>query len=70
MTTFSTFSAAFAVRATALSLAAVVSLSLLGGMGLIANNQASDVVMAQAAAASDTTATQVVVVTGHRLSKA
>jgi hypothetical protein len=66
MTTFST---PFAARATALSLAAIVSLSLLGGMGHIANSQVSDVVMAQAAA-TVTPATQVVVVTGHRLTKA
>lgn len=64
-----TFSAAFATRATALSLAAIVSLSLLGGMGHIANSQVSDVVMAQAAA-TDAAATQVVVVTGHHLPKA
>jgi len=63
MTTFST---AFAARATALSLATIVSLSLLGSMGHIANQQVSDVVMAQAA----TSATQVVVVTGHHLPKA
>lgn len=59
-------STAFAARATALSLAAIVSLSLLGSMGHIANSQVSDVVMAQAA----TGATQVVVVTGHHLPKA
>ena len=65
----STFSTAFAARATALSLAAIVSLSLLGGMGHIANSQVSDVVMAQATA-TDTIATQVVVVTGRHLTKA
>jgi len=62
----STFSTAFAARATAISLAAIVSLSLLGSMGHIADHQVSDVVMAQSAG----TATQVVVVTGHHLPKA
>lgn len=61
-----TFTTAFAARATAFSLAALVSLALLGGMGRIADRQVSDVVMAQAA----TSATQVVVITGHRLNKA
>ena len=63
MTTFTT---AFAARATALSLAALVSLAVLGGMGHIADRQVGDQVMAQAA----TAATQVVVVTGQRLPKA
>lgn len=65
-TTTNAFSTAFAARATAFSLAAIVSLALLGGMGRIADRQVSDVVMAQAA----TAATQVVVVTGHRHAKA
>jgi hypothetical protein len=53
----------FAARTAALSLAAIVSLALLSGMGHIADRQVSDVVMAQAS----TAATQVVVVTGHRV---
>lgn len=60
------FTTAFAARATAFSLATLVSLAVLGGMGRIADRQVSDVVMAQAA----TAATQVVVVTGQRLPKA
>jgi hypothetical protein len=64
MTTTHAFSTAFATRVTAFSLAALVSLALLGGMGRIADRQVSDVVMAQAATAA---ATQVVVVTGHRV---
>jgi hypothetical protein len=67
MTTFST---AFVARAAALSLAAVVSFALLDGIDHIANQQVSDVVMAQSAAPAGAAATQVVVVTGHRLPKA
>lgn len=62
----STFSAAFATRAAAFSLAAIISLSLLGSMAHIANQQFSDVVMAQA----HTAATQIAVVNGHPLPKA
>lgn len=60
------FTTAFAARATAFSLATLISLAVLGSVGRIADHQVGDVVMAQAAPA----ATQLVVVTGHRLPKA
>ena len=58
----------FTVQAAALALAAVVTFSLLGSVGNVANQQYDKAVVAQTA--TDTIPTQQVVIVGKRLPRA